>query len=373
MTTTTPPNQRRRQGLSPDDIGDINGEREVPGENMHGILARAEIDQQISTAHAYPRSLTKFLAECMQMATLNEKIAGECIYALPRKSQDGGTKNIEGPSARLAEIVASAWGNCRAGARVVDEGPEFITAQGVFHDLERNVAITYEVRRRITDKSGRRFSSDMIAVTGNAASSIALRNAVFKGVPKAFWSSIYEAARTTAVGNAQTLSNRRSTALAHMQKLGATPETVFAFLGVKGEQDITLDHLATLRGIANSIRDEEISVEEAFAPKEQPKEAPKVDLGEIPLEPPSAKAAANPKPQAKPATNRPTLERPAVEACLAAMNAAGMKIEELFADATRLAGKPIGSTRDLASLDDTMLGTLAQEIAAFGTEPEATR
>lgn len=370
MTTTTPPNQRRRQGLSPDDLGDINGEREVPGEKMHGILARAEIDQQIATAHAYPRSLKRFMDECLQMATLNEKIAGECIYALPRKSQDGGVKNIEGPSARLAEIVASAWGNCRAGARVVDEGPEFITAQGVFHDLERNVAITYEVRRRITDKAGRRFSSDMIAVTGNAASSIALRNAVFKGIPKAFWSSIYEAARTTAVGNAQTIANKRSTALGLMQKLGATPEKVFAFLGVKGEQDITLDHLATLRGILNSIRDEEITVEEAFAVKEQPKEPQKVDLGEIPIEPPSAKP--NPKPEAKP-TPKPTLERPAVEACIAAMNLAGMTIEQLYDDASRISGKKITSTRELAGLDDQTLRTIRDEITAFYAEPEATK
>ena len=39
---------------------------------------------------------------------------------------------------------ASGWADylstCQdAGARVVDEGAEFITAQGVFHDLERNV------------------------------------------------------------------------------------------------------------------------------------------------------------------------------------------------------------------------------------------
>ncbi|MDV2922695.1 hypothetical protein, partial [Klebsiella pneumoniae] len=90
-----------------------------------------------------------FRNEVLQMVTLNEKVAGECIYALPR---DG--KTIEGPSARFAEVVASAWGNGRAGARVVSDQGEFVTAQGVFHDLQRNVAITYEVQRRITNKQG---------------------------------------------------------------------------------------------------------------------------------------------------------------------------------------------------------------------------
>lgn len=100
---------------------------------------------------------------------------------------------------------------------------------------------------------------------------------------------------------------------------------------------------------------------------------PEEGLGEIQLEPPPMRPpAAQPKPETK-VSPKPTLERPPVQACIDAANASGMKIEELYADATRLAGKTIGSTRDLASLDDTMLGTLAQEIAAFGTEPEATR
>lgn len=236
-------------------------EREVsaaePG--VLALVAKAELDQQITTARAYPRSVKRFRDECMNMATLTEQVAAECIYALPR---DG--KTIEGPSARLAEIVASAWGNCRAGARVVDEGKEFITAQGVFHDLERNVAITYEVKRRITGKNGKRFSADMIAVTGNAACSIALRNAVFKGVPKAFWSDIYQAARMAAVGDVKTLANKRADALAYLQKMGVTQTLVLAVLDVEGVEDIGVEQLATLRGLITAIRDGETTIEEAF-------------------------------------------------------------------------------------------------------------
>jgi len=236
-------------------------ERQIPAKvGPTYELARAEIDQQVATAKAYPRSMKRFLDDCLGMATLTEEIASECIYALPR---DG--RNIEGPSARLAEIVASSWGNCRAGARVVHEDAEFVTAQGRFHDLERNVGIEYEVRRRITDKKGRRYSSDMIGVTGNAACSIALRNAVFRGVPKALWSSVYDAARRCAVGDAQTLANRRAKAMETLQKMGATREQVLALLGVAGEQDVTLDHLATLRGLVTAIKEGTTTVDEAFA------------------------------------------------------------------------------------------------------------
>src|ERR1035437_7246411 len=118
------------------------------------LLNKSEIDMQIATAHKYPRSIVKFRSNVFNMFTLSEQIVAECIYALPR---DG--KMIEGPSARFAEVVASAWGNSRAGARVVNDQGEFVTAQGVFHDLEQNVAITYEVQRRITNKSGNSFSA----------------------------------------------------------------------------------------------------------------------------------------------------------------------------------------------------------------------
>lgn len=223
------------------------------------LINRSEIDMQIATAHKFPRSIKRFRQEALAMVTLNEQIAESCIYALPR-----GDKTVEGPSARFAEVVASAWGNCRAGARVVSDQGNFITAQGVFHDLERNVAITYEVQRRITDRKGRRFNDDMIVVTGNAASSIALRNAILKGVPKAFWDDMYQAARATVMGDFQTLANRRAEAMKAFVALGVKPEQVLAKLGVAGVEDIGLEHLVTLRGLITAIKEGDTTPEQAF-------------------------------------------------------------------------------------------------------------
>lgn len=257
-------------------------EREVPMSAETGMVAllnKSEIDQQIATAHKFPRSLKRFRDEAMAMVTLDESIASECIYALPR---DG--KTIEGPSARFAEIIASAWCNNRAGARVIDDHGEFVTAQGVFHDLERNVAITYEVQRRIVDKHGRRYKADMIGVTANAACSIALRNAILKGVPKAFWSSMYDAARHVIMGDIKTLANRRAAAVAEFQRFGVSDKQLCDKLGVAGIEEITLDHLVTLRGLLTAIKEGDTTPEEAFATvagvvtmpkaKEQPKDSP---------------------------------------------------------------------------------------------------
>jgi hypothetical protein len=222
-------------------------------------MTRGEIDIQIVTAKRYPRSLVTFKARALEMATLDQETAESCIYALPR---DG--KTIEGPSARLAEILASAYGHMRVEGKPIDDDGKFITARGTAWDIQNNVLIAFETKRRITGKAGKRFSDDMIGVTANAATSIAIRNAVLKVVPKAYWGPIYEACRKAAVGDASTLANRRATMLTYFLKLGASNEKVFALLEVAGVEDITLDHLATLKGLATAIKEGETTVDEAF-------------------------------------------------------------------------------------------------------------
>lgn len=236
------------------------------------VLNKSEIDQQIATAHKYPRSLKRFRDAVLEMVTLNEQIASECIYALPREN-----KVVEGPSARFGEIVASAWGNCRAGARVISDQGDYVTAQGVFHDLEHNVAITYEVQRRIVDKKGRRYSPDMIGVTANAACSIALRNAILKGIPKAYWGEMYAAARNVVAGDVKTLANRRADAIKAFQVFGVGEAQILEKLGRPGLQDIGVDDLVVLRGLLTAIRDGDTTPEEAFA-----REAPAEPAAKVP-------------------------------------------------------------------------------------------
>lgn len=238
-------------------------DREVIGQDpaSFGALVRAEIDMQITTARAFPRSVSSFMREAKELVTLDADMAEACIYALPR---DG--KTVAGPSARFAEVIQHAFGNNRGGGRVIAEDGDFIVAQGTFHDLEKNVQVTMEVRRRITNRAGKKFNADMIVVTGNAASSIAHRNAVLKGIPKALWLPIYEAARRVSIGDATTLTDVRSRALAWFQKVGVTPAQVCAKLGIDGEDDIGLPELEILVGLKTAIRDSSMTPEAAFAP-----------------------------------------------------------------------------------------------------------
>lgn len=224
-------------------------------------LQKAEIDQLVSTAHAFPRSLKRVQSNILGMATLDEESAEECIYALPR-----GGKPIRGPSIRFAEILKQSYGNCRAAARVVhvDKTEGYIEAEGVFHDLETNAASTARVRRRITDRAGRVFKDDMIIVTGNAACSIAMRNAILAGVPKPLWRKAYDMVQATITGDITTLSENREKAFKALAAFGVKPDQIFASLGVQGEEDITVDHIATLRGMYSALKNGEATVEEMF-------------------------------------------------------------------------------------------------------------
>lgn len=236
---------------------------ETAGPTALALIGDSEVDLQVSTARRFPRSITTFMRRAKEMATLTPEIAASCIYALPRK-ENGRQKNIEGPSARLAEICASAWCNLRAEGKVLGNDDQFVTARGTAWDVESNVAIAYEVKRRITTSSGQTYSADMIGVTGNAAASIALRNAIFKAVPTPFWKPIYLECRKVVAGDARTFSVRRDNMLHEFAVMGVTEERLCQAIEVKGKADITLDHMATLAGFFTALKDGDTTIEEAF-------------------------------------------------------------------------------------------------------------
>lgn len=309
MNPRTPPQQLIE---GPNDYHDP--EDGIMVESAHDTLIDAtEIDMQITTARRYPRSLKAFRDQITELVTLDEEVARSCIYVVPR---DG--KNIEGPSARFAELLMSCWGNNRTGGRIVGADADFVTGQGFFFDLEKNVAITYEVKTSITKRNGERFSQDMIGVAGSAAASKAHRNAILKGIPRALWLQAFEKAKQVVAGTQETLTARRVKMMKDLMVAGPTKDQIFALIGVKGIDDITLEHMVVLGGVYTALKEGGTTVEEAFAPDRlknpdavRPKEpsrsefkgADKKETGKKPDKPAAKKAAE--KPPAKAETAKP--------------------------------------------------------------------
>lgn len=236
------------------------------------VTERANVDSQVATAKQYPRNIRRSIDNSIVMATMDNETAQSCGYALPR-----GGKPITGPSVHLAKIIVSNWGNMRTEAKVVQITDKQIISRGTAWDLETNVASAFEVRRSIVDKKGNRFSDDMITVTGNAANSIAYRNAVFSVVPKAVIDKVYKAAQKCITGdlsdNEKMLKRRNDAIRFFNDEWGITEAEVIKLCGKQTVNQIKADEIALLLGMAQSLKDGDTTVEELMKPIRESKEA----------------------------------------------------------------------------------------------------
>ncbi len=232
--------------------------------DMLQAINRAEIDIQISTAKQYPRDINAVLNKIATYATMDKETAEDCFYVLRREDKQGNVNVIEGLSVRMAEIIAGAWGNLRVQARIIGNDGRQITAQAICHDLETNFAVSKEVKRSILTKKGYTFSEDMQVVTGNAACSIALRNAVLTVIPKAVTKRIINEVKQVALGQSIDLEQSRQNVIQYFAKLGVKQEALFLYLGVKSIQEIDKQKIFELRATANAIKEGTTTVEECF-------------------------------------------------------------------------------------------------------------
>lgn len=229
------------------------------GDSLAVRLNRAEIDMVVTTARAYPRDLKRAAQDILALVSINQETAAMMLYSLPRAGKD-----ISGPGIRFAEALAQAFGNNRTGARVVEvnRAEKYVEAEGVFHDLQANSMTTKRVRRRISDKNGRILSDDMIVVTGNAACSIALRNAILAGVPRAVWGPAYDTAVYMVAGSPADAGKRLEQAIAWFKGKGADEAALLAAIGLADKTAVTPEHIALLQGMHSALANGEATLDE---------------------------------------------------------------------------------------------------------------
>lgn len=234
-------------------------------------VERANVDSQVATAKRYPRDIRRSIDNSVVMATMNQETAQSCNYALPR-----GGKPITGPSVHLAKIIVSNWGNMRTEAKVVRITDKQVISRGTCWDLETNVASAFEVRRSIIGKNGQRFSEDMITVTGNAANSIAYRNAVFAVIPKAITDRVYYAAQKFITGDLsdsdKLLKVRTGIINNFKNSYGITEEEVVKMCGKQTVNQIGADEISMLMGTIQALKDGDTTVDELMKPIRESKE-----------------------------------------------------------------------------------------------------
>ncbi|MFH6944659.1 hypothetical protein [Flavobacterium sp. FlaQc-50] len=227
---------------------------------------KAQIDTQIATAKAFPRDIKQAVQDSIATVTMDYETAASCSYAVPR-----GGKTINGPSIHLALILAQNWGNLRISSKVTSIDGKSVTSRGVCFDLQKNIAIEQEVKRSIMSKNGR-MSDDMITVTGNAANSISLRNAILKVIPKAVVDKVAQSAKNLILGDISDEAKFIIKINDYFNRIittyGVTELEILASVGKPNKSTITPDNLVTLIGFAQSIKDGDATVETIFRPKQ---------------------------------------------------------------------------------------------------------
>jgi len=275
----------------------------VPANALEQI-ERASIDIQIATAKKYPRSMAKFYERATAMVTFDAETAGSCLYCRPvgkEKNAKGQwvEKYAEGESIRLAEIVAASFGNIRVAGRITEMEPRHVKAQGVAFDLETNTAYTAEVVESTVTKQGVPFSERMRIVVAKSAQSKAIRDAIFRIIPKSLCKSLVIKAKEVAKGDAKTFESRRKAVVEWIKSLKIDAERVWNAIGIKGEADITIEVLLLLHGLKTAIEEGDCTINEAF-PKPEAEQAGSTadrikDKFDKPEEKPTEKTKTKPK------------------------------------------------------------------------------
>lgn len=238
-----------------------------------GVIARAELDVQISTAKAYPRDPKQALENAIFLATMDEATAQSCFYCLPRKDKNGDKKEIRGGSIRLAEIMATSWGNLHAATRIVENDGQHITSEACAWDLQANVKITVQNKISIRFGKGKdqyTANADMQTVLSNASSAKALRNAIFKVIPKALVDRVYEKAMAFSIGDQKTLSSKILEVTEKLSKMGLSRVDMLQYYGHETLSEFTADECRSLIGLGTAIKEGYIKPDEVFKTEEDP-------------------------------------------------------------------------------------------------------
>ncbi|HRH53301.1 MAG TPA: hypothetical protein PLN38_08260 [Chitinophagales bacterium] len=238
---------------------------EMKNADVYYSQDKASLDNQVTTAKAFPRNVTRAVSNSIALVTMDIETASTCTYSVPR-----GGKTITGVSVHLAKILAQNWGNMRIEAKVVAIDAKHVTSQAIAFDLENNIAIKVEVKRSIVGNYGR-YSDDMITVTGNAGNSIAMRNAILSVIPRAVVDKVYREAMKTITGDisdaTKLMAKRKKVMDGFKDSYGVSEAEVLKAIGKASVDHIDAENLVVLIGIAQAIKDGDTTVEESFRAK----------------------------------------------------------------------------------------------------------
>ncbi|MCU0913013.1 MAG: hypothetical protein MUC88_00445 [Planctomycetes bacterium] len=198
------------------------------------------------------------------------------VYAWQTKNKDGSRGQIEGPSIKMAMILARSWGNCFASSDTVGESVSHWRIRGKFVDYETGFNLAREYLQRKPSKGMGRMDEDrVIDINFQVGQSKAQRNAIVNAMPAGLVKMAMDAAKKAIAqgvkkeGGVHKAVEKVKKAFA---KYSVTIEMLEQRVGKKAP-DWSEEDVADIRAIYTALEDGQTTAANEFETVEQGKAA----------------------------------------------------------------------------------------------------
>lgn len=236
----------------------------------NGVMAQAsssremeEVKGAIFLAKQFPRNYFEAEKRILD-ACKRPSLAASSMYAYKR-----GSSKVEGPSIRLAEVLAQNWGNLSYGIKELEQKDGESVAMAYCWDLETNVRQEKVFAVKHVRKAGGNLNKlndprDIYELVANNGAR-RLRACILGVIPGDVVDMAVDQCRQTLAGQSdKPLKDRVSSALTHFkEKYGVTQEMIEDHFGYSSASFSEYD-LVQLTNIHNSLKDGLSKVEEWF-------------------------------------------------------------------------------------------------------------
>lgn len=223
--------------------------------------AVAEVQAAYVIAKKFPRNQSESYANIIE-ACKRPFLAEHAMYAYPR-----GGSLVKGPSIRLAEVLAQAWGNIDCGVREISQSNGVSVAEAYAIDLQTNTRVTkvfHVPHKRDTKKGTVRLndSRDVYELVANQGAR-RLRACILGIIPGDVVEAAVERCATTLASSDVPISEQIKKMIVAFDELGVKVEHLEKRLG--HNLDVTIaQEIVTLKSIYKSIKDGMATREQFF-------------------------------------------------------------------------------------------------------------
>lgn len=261
--------------------------------------AVAEAQGKLVIAKRFPRDEARAYSKIIESCK-RKGLAEEATYSFPR-----GGQTVSGPSIRLAEELARAWGNIDYGIRELSRKDGVSEMEAYAWDLETNTSSSqkFSVRHLRDTKTGSypiTDERDIYELTANQGARRLRARILAILPPDIVEAALSECKQTLAGGNGEPIADRIRKMIRAFEKYGVTTAMIELRLG-HSLDTVLPDEIADLQGIFNSLKNGMSKASDWFGgAKSEPKTADNVLDGD-PTDPPAPAPTKPASKRAKPA------------------------------------------------------------------------